>query len=72
MSGAEIFLNGDTRSVFVAEDHEIAAGYVRARGRFRRRSGTADAPTFSWGETCDRCWPWHRIHEVRLTDEAPE
>lgn len=65
---AEVLLT-EGKGVFVADWIEITPGYVRARGRFRRRYGTAGAWTYSWGEQCERCWPWHRIHEVRQPAE---
>lgn len=65
MSAAEILLADDTKAVFVADHVEVFDGGIRATGRFRRAWGPAGARTYSWSETCERHWPWRRIHEVR-------
>lgn len=62
----------DSPAVFVADDVERTASYVRATGRFRRRYGTPETPTYSWGDPCTRTWPWHRIHEIREDADAGE
>lgn len=64
MSVAEVYLR-DEPGAFVADEIDTAGAFVRARGRWRWRHGTASEPDYRYGPEAERTWPWRRVHEIR-------